>query len=179
MIGHAAAVATRRARLRGFTLLEMMTVIGIIAVLSALAGYSLLQAQPRAVVNEAAKRFVADALKARSFAVNGSLGGWSGPGPAPAVSAVALVLDPTNDEYLIQARRPDGSDIAPPIQTVDLATAYGSVQVNLSTTAVPPTVVFGSNGAASRAATVTFSEASLTTVIQVEITRAGLVRLLD
>lgn len=159
---------------RGFTLVEMVTVLGIIAIVSAVAGYSFLQVQPRAVVNDAAKSFVAHVLEARGYAVNGTTGA-AGFGE---VASVDVVLDPSTDSYLVRAQAPDGTVQNPPIRTVDLSTAYGPTPVNLSSSTTQP-IRFRRNGSASRSATVIFSETSLSTVRTVVITRAGLVRIVE
>lgn len=161
----------RAERRRGFTLLEMVVAVAVLAVVVSLALPSLLAATPQERLRRATADLVSNLRWARSMAVGGQASGL----PAGLqVAQVEVSFNPAADNYSISVV--DNNGVLTLVRTVDLLKYQsGAVRLDLSA-AVPPLLRFERNGGANAIAQVTLAETTTGQSRLVSITRAGLAR---
>jgi prepilin-type N-terminal cleavage/methylation domain-containing protein len=162
-------MARKIARARGFTMVEMVVAIAIVAVLAAIAAPIFLSQKPEANLKEAIADIAAIVRSARSAAVSGrTVGGDAAPDSVEVRFEVALneIHVVANGTGAVGAR----GGFLKVLQLGD----YHPGQLSM----VPsrPIITFRRNGAADAPATVQLNEALTGRNRVVEITRAGLVR---
>jgi prepilin-type N-terminal cleavage/methylation domain-containing protein len=167
--------APRGSRRGGFSLLELVIVLGILAIVLAIAIPSLSRVTPEERLREATTELVANLRYARSLAVSGQADGVAAIG---VVDAVDVTFDDAAETYTISGVNlaTGGTTV---IRRVSMSN-YRGARIDLVPTILPTPVTpvrFGKNGAADRIATVKLTELDTTRWRELEITRAGLARI--
>jgi prepilin-type N-terminal cleavage/methylation domain-containing protein len=144
-----------RARNKGFTLLEVMVVVAIVAIAGAIAIPGFFGSMKRQAVRNEARQLISSLREARSLAIartsvpnlvcpgGGGSGSGGGPGCLPRTMGVR-VTSRTTYEIFGDADNVDGGDEI--IQRIDLRSRGGDARVEIDEADIPFTLRFATNG---------------------------------
>lgn len=161
-------------RRRAFTLLELLVVVAIIVLLSAVALPRLLSMTPLQRVQAAARELASDLRWARQVAVTGAAPDTLDVLRSIEASQVHVIAGGT--QYLIEACGPklDGGPWCVPVRTVSMPVVEGR-PLRLSSSI--DRLRFISNGVTTAPAIMTIEDPGASLRRSVTVTRAGLVRI--
>lgn len=163
----------RRSRdIRGFTMIEVVVVVAMIAILVAVAAPIFLQQKPEQNLKEAASDLAAAVRYARSLAVSGTTTGAVRP------DSIDVTFDAVANEYRIVAVQAGTPPVTTPMKIGRMSSYHpGQLSMGVFTPDGSNTIRFRRNGASNQIARVTVTEALTGRNRVVEITRAGLARI--